>query len=584
MAIRNPICTVVGHIDHGKSSLLDYVRGSAIVKSEAGAITQAIGASIVPLAALKEICGSLLDSIPNLRVPGLLFIDTPGHAAFNNLRKRGGNLADIAIIVVDINEGVMDQTAECITILREYKTPFVVAANKIDSISGWKAQKGQLLASIASQQERTVQLLEKKVYDIVGRLSEFGFHADRFDRVSDFTKTIAIVPTSSATGEGIPELLMLITGLAQRFLEKCLQCDAGGQAKGTILEVKESKGLGTIADIILYDGTLRAGDTIVVGTLGEPLVTKVKALLVPQPLKETRDAKSQFAGIASVTAATVIRIAAPGMEGAVAGMPILSAGNDLTAAVALVKEEVSEVIMETDAEGIIIKADSLGSLEAMMTLLRQQGIGIVNASIGNITRKDIAEAAAIGEVNPLNAVILGFNVTDASGVADSKVKVLTNQVIYKLVEDVEGWKKELLKKEQEKELLGLPRPCKLIILKGYVFRQSNPAVFGVEVLSGTLKTGTRMLKTDGAELSVIRGIQDNKEQAQSAEKGKQVAVSMDNVAIGRQLNEGDVLYSSFIESEFKKVKDLKKLLTPDEVQVMKEIAQIKRRENPVWGV
>ncbi|MFH2028259.1 MAG: translation initiation factor IF-2, partial [Nanoarchaeota archaeon] len=323
MTIRSLICTTLGHVDHGKSSILDKIRGTAIVKGEAGAITQAIGASIIPLDTIKNICGSLLSALNmKLRIPGLLFIDTPGHAAFTNLRKRGGNLADIAILVIDINEGLKPQTIESIEILKNYKTPFVIAANKIDLVSGWQKKEGNLIKKIQQQTQQMQEVLDNKVYTLVGKLSELGFESERFDRVDNYSKQIAIVPTSAQTGEGIPELLMVLTGLAEKYLEKCLECDVKGMAKGTVLEVKEVIGLGTCMDAIIYDGTLKKNDTIVIGSLTEPIVAKVKGLFEPTPLSEMRDKKSKFKSIQAAIAATGVRINASGTEEVVAGMPI----------------------------------------------------------------------------------------------------------------------------------------------------------------------------------------------------------------------------------------------------------------------
>ena len=219
--IRQPIVTVVGHVDHGKTSILDKIRGSAIQAGEAGGITQAIGASIIPLHTIQKITGELLEKMNmKFNIPGILFIDTPGHASFTSLRKRGGNLADIAILVVDITEGLKPQTIESIEILKQFKTPFIIAANKIDLISGWVTKEGPLAASLNSQPDSVRNLVDTKLYNLVGKIAEHGFNADRFDRVDDFTKNIAIVPTSAKTGEGIPELLMIMSGLAQKFLEK----------------------------------------------------------------------------------------------------------------------------------------------------------------------------------------------------------------------------------------------------------------------------------------------------------------------------------------------------------------------------
>src|SRR3989338_9048939 len=134
--LRQPIIAILGNVDSGKTQLLDTIRNTAIVESEPGRITQSIGCSIIPIESIKKICGNMLENLKlEIKIPGFLIIDTPGHAAFTSLRKRGGNLADMAILVVDVNDGIKVQTIECIGILRQYKTPFVIALNKIDLIS-----------------------------------------------------------------------------------------------------------------------------------------------------------------------------------------------------------------------------------------------------------------------------------------------------------------------------------------------------------------------------------------------------------------------------------------------------------------
>jgi translation initiation factor 5B len=583
--IRSPICTVVGHVDHGKSSILDKIRGTSIVASEPGAITQAIGASIIPLETIEKICGSLLENLKmKFTIPGLLFIDTPGHAAFTNLRKRGGSLADIAILVVDINEGFKPQTVEAIEILKQSKTPFIVAANKLDILPGWKPAGKLLIPTINEQSDATQKKLDHQLYTLVGKLSELGFNSERFDRVEDYTKQIAIVPTSALTGDGIPEMLMVLTGLAQRFLEKSLACDTSAIAKGTILEVKEEKGLGTTLDVILYDGCLKINEIIVIGGVDGPLVTKVKALFEPKPLAEMRDKKSKFVAVKQVFAATGVKISSPGLYGVVAGMPLRSSPpENIEQTKQDVQAEVKEVLIETDNEGIVIKADSLGSLEALIQLLKEKNIKIRKASVGNITKKDIYDAETNYDTDPLQAVVLGFNVS-IDFKETGNVKVLTNNVIYKLIEDFGAWQLAEKKKRESDQLDILTRPCKLEILKGYVFRQSNPAVFGVSVLAGTLKAGVTLMKADGKLLSEVRSIQSDQENIEKAEKNQQVAIAMDKVTFGRHLNEGEILYSDVPEDDFRKLKELKKHLIQEEIELLKEIAAIKRKQNPVWGI
>ena len=586
MKLRQPIITFVGHIDHGKTSLQDHIRQSSITKTEAGLITQHIGSSNIPLDTIKKLCGKLLDTLKlKLTIPGLLFIDTPGHAAFTNLRRRGGNLADIAILVIDINESIMPQTLECIDILKQYKTPFIIALNKIDLIQGWQSKNTFLIQNINSQSENIQKLLDTKLYELVGKLSELGFNAERFDRVEDYTKQIAIVPTSAKTGEGISELLMVLTGLAQKFMEQSLNVNIEGNTKGTVLEVKEEKGIGKTIDVIIYDGTLKQNDTIVIGTLKEPIATKVKALLEPLPLADMKDKKTKFTHVSQVSAACGVKIYAPDLEKVVAGMPLRSCLQTETEKVKQeIKKEVEEVIIETNTSGVVIKADSLGSLEALIKLLKEKNIPVKKASIGNISKKDISDASISYEKDPLHTAILGFNVELMPDVQVQNVKVLKNNVIYKLIEDFEKYQEQEKKRIEGKEIELLIRPCKIQIMKGYVFRQNNPAVVGVDVLEGTLKVDTPLMKKGGKAITEVKSMQQEQENINEAERGKQIAVSLPKVTVGRQINENDILYSAVPEEDFRKLKELKKHLTQEEIEILKEIAKIMREKNPVWGI
>ncbi|MBI2134896.1 translation initiation factor IF-2 [Candidatus Woesearchaeota archaeon] len=587
MKIRQPIVTFVGHIDHGKTSLQDYIRQSTIAKTEAGLITQHIGSSNIPISVIRKICGNLLDKLNlKLTIPGLLFIDTPGHAAFTNLRRRGGNLADIAILVINVQEGIMPQTLECIEILKQYKTPFIIALNKIDLVSGWQSKNTLLIQNLNLQPESVQKILETRLYEIVGRLSELGFNSERFDRVEDYTKQVAIVPVSAKTGEGIPELLMVLTGLAQKYLEQSLKINVEGSAKGTILEIKEEKGIGKTLEVILYDGNLKQNDTIIIGTLSEPIATKVKALLEPSQLKDMKDKKTKFKKVKEASAAIGVKISAPDIDDVVAGMPLMSCSPDeIEKAKTEIKREVDEVIIETRQQGIVIKADSLGSLEALIKLLKEKNIPVKKASIGNISKKDISDAQINYEKDPLNTVILGFNVEMMHDAISLKnAKIITNTVIYKLIDDLEKWQEEERKKQETGEIDLLVRPCKLQIMKGYVFRQNNPAVVGVDILAGTLKVNAPLMKKDGKKIAEVKSIQQDQESVEKAERGRQVAISLPKVTVGRQINEGDILYSAIPDSEFRKFKELKKHLNQEEKELLKEIAAIMREKNPVWGI
>jgi len=522
MVTRKVLLTCVGHVDHGKTSILDKIRRTAVTRGEAGGITQAIGVSIIPIDTIKKICGPLLDAIKkNLTVPGLLCIDTPGHAAFTSLRKRGGSLADIAILVVDINEGLKPQTIESIEILKANKVPFIIAANKVDLIHGWHYDQNKLLLQNVSELPTNIQgVFEKKVYDLVAQINEHNLNADRFDRVEDYTKQVAIVPVSAMTGQGIPELLMVLTGLAQKYLEEKLQIEEEGNCKGTILEVKEEKGLGMTVDAILYNGQLKVNDTLIIGGIEGPLTVKVRALLEPAELAEMREKKSKFRNVKEVTAATGVKIAAPGLGEAIAGMPIRSCSGSEEEEIERLKkevqEEVGEVVTECEeCDGVIIKADTIGGLEALKNLLHEKEVPISSASLGDITKKDISKLETMKEKDEFHGVILGFNIKIPADVEEyiktKKLKVIVHDVIYQIIDDYEKYTDSLKREIELKELAALVRPCKFAVLKGYTFRQSHPAIVGVEIEIGRIKTGDPVMDIHGKHLTSVKSLQEGKE-------------------------------------------------------------------------
>ncbi|MCF7872253.1 translation initiation factor IF-2 [Candidatus Woesearchaeota archaeon] len=586
MAIRSPIVSVLGHVDHGKSSILDAIRGSNIVSGEAGAITQAIGASIVSIDTIKKRCGVLIDSLKmKISLPGLLFIDTPGHAAFTSLRKRGGSLADIAIVVIDINEGLKPQTFEAIEILRNSKTPFIIAANKVDLIPGFYRKSNVMLANLKDQNVEFIQRFESKIYEIVGVLHEkFGLNSERFDRVEDYTQQVAIVPCSAKNDVGLEEILMVITGLAQKFLEKNLLLNVEGPAKGIILEVKEDKGLGKTLDVILYDGTLSAGEEVVIGAMTDPVVAKIRALFVPESMKDMRDKKSKFKSVKFVSAAIGLKISSPDLnESIVAGMPLLGIkGQSKDFVIKEISSQINEVTFDTDKDGIIVKADTLGSLEALLVLLKEKDIPVRKASIGNINKKDILDAESNFEKNEIYSVILGFNIKVEPSVEN--VKIIVKEVIYELIDEYDLWVKEKEAAFEAAKLEKLVRPCKIEVLNNCIFRQSNPCIAGIEVLGGVAVSGMILMNSKGKRVAEVKTLQSDKKNLKSVESGMQVAAQIPGVTAGRQIIEGELYYSDINEEEFRKLKTLSKHLKSDEKAILKEIANIKRSDNPLWGV
>ena len=413
MVIRQPIVCVLGHVDTGKTLLLDKIRKTSVQAREVGGMTQHIGASFFPVETLKQMVGPLLSTLKGeIEIPGLLIVDTPGHEVFTNLRKRGGSVADIAILVIDVLKGFEAQTHECLEILKARKTPFLVAVNKIDRIPGWKsAPDVPFLQAYTLQDKYVREDLDNRLYKIIGTFSRMGFRADRFDRIKDFMRTVALVPTSAKTGEGITELFAVLVGLAQQYLKKQLQTTVG-PAKGTVLEVKEEPGLGLTLNAIIYDGTLREDDLIVVGGKEKPIVTRVRAILVPKPLDEMRDPRDKFSSVKKVSAAAGVKIVAPELEGALAGAPlyVVTEGEAPDKYVTLVSEEIERIRIATDVEGVVVKADTLGSLEALAESLRRNNVPIRLADVGDVSKREVTEAAVVKECQPLYGAILAFNV------------------------------------------------------------------------------------------------------------------------------------------------------------------------------
>lgn len=579
MAIRQPIITVAGHVDHGKTSILDKIRGTSIQSGEAGGITQKISFTTLPKESIKQRAKETLDKfkIP-LEIPGLLFIDTPGHAAFTNMRRHGGSLADIAILVIDINDGIKPQTAEVISILKSAKTPFIIALNKIDNISGWKTSSSLLsLEAIQNQATNVKQNYEEKFYTIIGSLHSHGIQAELYSEISDFTKTVAIIPCSAQTGEGISEILAMITALSQKFLGEKIKTKETG--KGVILEVKKDK-TGNFLECILYDGTLKITDKLAIASFNDPIETKIRIMQEAMPLNKGYETKD------SATAATGIKIQVMTKEEILPGMPfqIISKNNPFEKIKKEFASEISEEI-KTNNKGIIAKADSLGSLQALLTLLKQAKISVLKAAIGPISKKDIYSCAAIQEVE--DKVIIGFNVKqleETKYLDETKnIKILTNEVVYKLIEDLEEYKnKKRLEVEKEK-LKELPTICKLKVLD-FCFRNSSPAVFGVKIEAGTLKAHERFINRDDKKIGQIKEIQHEKKSKNMVESGAEVAISMPGVTFDRQLTVDEFLYTNLAESQFRKFKEHKNLLSSEEKTILQEIAAIKRRENVTWGI
>jgi translation initiation factor 5B len=571
--IRKPIITVLGHVDHGKTTLLDFVRGTAIAAREAGAITQHIGATEVPIAVVQELAGELISRYGfKIDLSGLLFIDTPGHEAFTNLRKRGGSIADLAVLVVDLTQGFQPQTLEAVEILRSFKVPFLVAANKVDKVPGWEAHYGTFTNSLKMQSQGVQDDLDKRVYEIVGKLYELGFQSERFDRITDFTKQIPIVPISAKRGDGVPELLMFLAGLSQKFLEKKLQVHEKDPGVGTVLEVKEERGLGKTIDVIVYDGVLSVGDEIVVGGKNGVIRTKVRALLEPKPLNEIRDPTEKFNNVKQVHAAAGVKVAAPNLDAALAGSPMLVvATGDEEKRVA---DELKNLVIASDVLGPIVRTDALGSLEALVLLLNNHDIRPRRADVGEVTRKDVLEAASVAEKDRVKGVIFAFNtkiLPEALEEAQKRtVTIFKGDVIYRLLEDFEVFEQNLRDAQKKARFSQLIFPGHFRLLPNHVFRNSKPLICGVRVLGGRIRTDVQVMTGSGKRLGKILAVQQNGKTVEEAKKGMELALSIEDGVFGRNLFEEDEVWVALSPTQLAELSRMQEELSLDEQEVLDE--------------
>lgn len=572
--LRQPIVCVLGHVDHGKTSILDVIRGTSVAKKEVGGITQKIGAFEVDMESFSRASRSEIGK-NKLKIPGLLFIDTPGHVAFSNMRARGGALADIAILVVDINEGFKPQTVESIEILKRFKTPFIVAANKIDLIPFFTNVKNISFRELQkTQRSEYNEELDNRFYNLVNKFYEYGLATDRYDRITDFSKTIAIIPVSAKMGIGISDALLMLAGLAQRFLERNIEY-VSGLGKGTVIEVKKEESLGMTLDTVLYEGSLKKGDRIAVSTRNGPAVSKVKAIFVSGKGKKLVEKSEVFS-------AQGIRVVLADKIEVIPGSPAIGVEDNTDEAFEEIRKE-SQINIPLSLTGVTVKAEALGSLEAISYELSKKDIPIRSAGIGDITRRDITDVSTLND--QLSKIIIGFNVEmlpEAQEAAlSSDTAVETGSVIYSLIEATEKWiqgKKEEIEEGRKQET---PIPSKFMIMPEYIFRSNKPVIVGVKVLTGRIKVGDSLIKSDGRYAGVIKSIRERETSKKFADAGLEVAVSIEGVILNRHIFPSETLYVDVPESVVKSLRENN--MDTGTMETLEEIIKIKRKDNIFWG-
>ncbi|XP_018055707.1 PREDICTED: eukaryotic translation initiation factor 5B [Atta colombica] len=568
--LRAAVVCVLGHVDTGKTKILDKLRRTNVQDGEAGGITQQIGATNVPIEAIQESTKHVKGfADKKFKIPGLLIIDTPGHESFSNLRNRGSSLCDIAILVVDIMHGLEPQTIESINLLKAKKCPFVVALNKIDRLYDWQTMNRKDVQDIVKNQESNTQReFERRSKDIIVQFAEQGLNAAVYYENPDPREYLSLVPTSAITGEGMGNLLALIVDACQGPLAKRLMYSEELQA--TVLEVKALPGLGTTIDCILVNGMLREGDTVIIAGTDGPIVTQIRSLLMPQPLKELR-VKNAYIEHREVKAAQGIKIAAKDLEKAIAGLNLQVAQKPDE--VDVMKEEIAKELssalgnIRLAERGVYVQASTLGALEALLDFLKSSKIPYSGIRIGPVVKKDVMKASIMLEHDSQYATILAFDVKierDAQELADSLgVKIFQADIIYHLFDKFTNYREELKQRKRDENKHIAVFPCKLKILPQYVFNSRDPIVIGVMVEAGIVKEGTPLCvpSKDFVDLGMVTSIEYNHKSVESARKGQEVCIKIEPVPgeapkmFGRHFEAKDFLVSKISRQSIDACKD-----------------------------
>ncbi|XP_077975285.1 eukaryotic translation initiation factor 5B-like [Styela clava] len=568
--LRSPVICVMGHVDTGKTKILDKIRHSHVQDGEAGGITQQIGATFVPLETIKEQT-SMVKSFQEseVKLPGLLVIDTPGHESFSNLRSRGSSVCDMAILVVDIMHGLEPQTIESITMLKKRKTPFVVALNKVDRLYEWKPGPTSDIVNTLKKQKRHVkEEFDERLKEVIVDFAKQNLNVKLFHENDDPKEWISMVPTSAHSGDGMGNLIALVMQLCQTMLPKRLAFSEELQC--TVLEVKAIQGLGTTIDVILTNGRLKYGDTIVIAGVEGPIVTHLKGLLMPQPLKELR-VKNPYDKYDDLKAAQGIKILAKDLEKALAGTQLLVAHKEDE--IDILKSEVQAEVDKTlqsiklQERGVFVQASTLGSLEALLSFLKQSKIPYAGINIGPVHKKDIMKASVMLEHDSQWATILAFDVKverEAQDMADNLgVKIFTADIIYNLFDAFMKHREDLKKQKQEEFRHVAVFPCKVRILPNCVFKSRDPIVVGVVIDAGQLRQNTPLCIPTREFLTVgyVTSMEFNHKSVDIARVGQEVCIKIEGTPgeppkmVGRHFEETDILVSKISRDSINALKD-----------------------------
>ena len=536
--LRCPIICIMGHVDTGKTKILDNIRRTNVQDGEAGGITQQIGATFIPKESLLERTAQLNKGEWDLRVPGLLVIDTPGHESFTNLRSRGSSLCDLAILVVDIMHGLEPQTIESLNMLRSRKTPFVIALNKIDRMYDWTENTNfPTQETLSLQKDHARREFQDRYDKIVIEFAEQGLNVAKYWENPDPRTFINIIPTSAITGEGMPDILQTLVDLCQNRMNERIQYVPAVQC--TVLEVKMIEGLGTSVDVILINGKLKEGQTIVVAGLEGAITTQIRALLTPQPMREMR-VKGSYIHHKEIEGAQGIKIVATGLEKAVAGtsLLVLDPEDDEMELREEVLSDMKGVLARVDksGEGVYVQASTLGSLEALLEFLKSDAVKIPVAgiAIGPVNKRDVMGASVMHErKKPEYATILAFDVPvtkEAHAMGEElNVRIFTADIIYHLFDQFTAYMEKVKADKREAASQHVNFPCILQIMPNCVFNKRDPIVVGVDIVKGVARVGTQIcIPSQGyIDIGKIASMELNHKEVKKATAGQSVAMKIE---------------------------------------------------------
>ncbi|XP_030635685.1 eukaryotic translation initiation factor 5B isoform X3 [Chanos chanos] len=568
--LRSPVVCVLGHVDTGKTKILDKLRHTHVQDGEAGGITQQIGATNVPLDTIVEQTKMVKNfDRENIKVPGMLIIDTPGHESFSNLRNRGSSLCDIAILVVDIMHGLEPQTLESINLLKEKKCPFIVALNKIDRLYDWKKSPDtDVVTTLKKQKRNTKDEFDERAKAVIVEFAQQGLNAALFYENTDPRTFVSLVPTSAHTGDGMGNLIALLVELTQTMLARRLaHCD---ELRAQVMEVKALPGMGTTIDVILINGRLREGETIIVPGVEGPIVTQIRGLLLPPPLKELR-VKNQYEKHKEVSTAQGVKILGKDLEKTLAGLPLLVAHKEDE--IPVLRDELIRELKQTlnsiklEEKGVYVQASTLGSLEALLEFLRTSKVPYAGINIGPVHKKDVMKASTMLEHDPQYAVILAFDVKverDAQEMADSLgVRIFSAEIIYHLFDSFTKYREDYKKQKQDEFKHIAVFPCKLRILPQFIFNSRDPIVMGVTVDAGVLKQGTPLcVPSKGfVDIGIVTSIEVNHKGVDTAKKGQEICVKIEPIPgespkmYGRHFEATDIIVSKITRQSIDALKN-----------------------------